>query len=48
MPHYTPLPPSVMRVLRPLGLAALALFLAFPLAMLAGVLVGPFDRHIMQ
>ncbi|MBD9368531.1 hypothetical protein [Xanthomonas sp. XNM01] len=48
MPHYTPLPPSAMRVLRPLGLAALALFLAFPLAMLAGVVAGPFDRDTMQ
>ena len=48
MPYTEPGPESTMRFIRPFGMALLALFLALPLALVAGVLVGPFDRDTMQ
>lgn len=48
MPYLEPVPHSVMRFCRPIGMALLACFFAFPLTILIDFLVGPFGRDKIQ
>ena len=48
MPYLEPVPQSAMRFYRPVGMALLACFFAFPLTILIDFLVGPFGRDKIQ
>lgn len=48
MPYLEPVPQSAMRFYRPVGMALLACFFAFPLTILIDFLLGPFGRDKIQ
>lgn len=48
MAHLSPVPESLMRYLRPVGMALLAMMFGFFLAVCVGFLVGPMERRELQ